>query len=106
MPLLRLLRSGTAVLVTAAAAMMTFAGVVGAAPSTTSDAQTTIGMLQAQGFRVMVSKVGHGPLNTCSVNAVRPGRKSSQSQNPLVGVRTRPQQNIAPTVYVDLVCDR
>lgn len=88
------------------AGTMTFAGVAEAAPTGTPDAQTTIGMLQAQGFRVMVSKVGHGPLNQCTVNAVRPGRKSSQSQNPLVGVRTRPQQNIAPTVYVDLVCDR
>ncbi|CRZ14393.1 hypothetical protein BN2156_01242 [Mycolicibacterium neworleansense] len=86
--------------------MMTSASIAGAAPTGTSDAQTTIGMLQAQGFRVMVSKVGHGPLNRCTVNAVRPGRKSSLSQNPLVGVRTRPQQSIAPTVYVDLTCDR
>ncbi|MEV0670337.1 hypothetical protein [Mycobacterium sp. NPDC050441] len=102
-----LTRSVSVVLAIAtAAAMMTFPGAAGAAPTGTSDAQSTIGMLQAEGFRVLVSRVGDAPLNKCTVNAVRPGRKASQSQNPLIGVRTRPQQTVAPTVYVDLVCHR
>lgn len=99
-----LFRSVSVVLaITTGAALMTFPGAAGAAPTGAPNAQSTIGMLQAQGFRVLVSRVGDGPLDKCTVNAVRPGRKSSQT---LIGVRTRPQQNVAPTVYVDLVCHR
>ncbi|MCA2243419.1 MULTISPECIES: hypothetical protein [Mycobacteriaceae] len=101
------LLSGMAALsigVAAGIAPIALAGPAVAAPSGTSDAQTTIGTLQAEGFRVLVSRVGDAPIDKCTVNAVRPGRKAVQSIPVRIGAR--PQQTIAPTVYVDLICKR
>jgi hypothetical protein len=101
---LRLGLAGLAIAVAASAAPIAFASSAAAAPTGSSDAQSTIGMLQAQGFHVLVSKVGDAPLNKCTVNAVRPGRKASQNLPIRTGVRTQPVA--APTVYVDLICKR
>ena len=90
-----------AIAIAASAAPIAFASSAAAAPTGSTDAQSTIGMLQAQGFHVLVSRVGDGPLNTCTVNAVRPGRKASQNLPIRAGVRTQPIA--APTVYVDLM---
>lgn len=101
---LRSALAGLAIAVAAGAAPIALASSAVAAPTGSSDAQSTIGMLQAQGFHVLVSRVGDGPLNKCTVNAVRPGRKASQNVPIRTGVRTQPIA--APTVFVDLACKR
>ncbi|WP_454231386.1 hypothetical protein [Mycolicibacterium fortuitum] len=90
--------------ITAGAAPIALAGSAAAAPSGTSDAQTTIGTLQAEGFRVLVSRVGDAPIDKCTVNAVRPGRKATQTVPVRIGASSQPAS--APTVYVDLICKR
>ncbi|CQD25123.1 hypothetical protein ACP6C3_31245 [Mycolicibacterium septicum] len=99
-------RKTTSLLVGAAASIVAvgLAGPAGAAPTAQQSAQATIGMLQAQGFHVMISKIGDGPIDQCTVKAVRPGRKASQLTNPPIRAGVRNQPPASPTVYVDLAC--
>src|ERR1044071_7232786 len=61
-----------------AAAALGLAGAANAAPSGPATAADTVGQLQAQGFEVIVNKVGTAPLDMCAVNAVRPGHTFSR----------------------------
>lgn len=79
-----------------------------AAPSEAS-ATETINQLQSEGYRVILSKVGNGSLDNCTVNAVRPGRSVTGPQPPINGNFTLmgPGQVLQyTTVYVDLDCKR
>ena len=97
--------------VTGAAAILGGAAALGlmvaapavAAPSNPS-AQETIDQLRADGYNVIVAKVGTGSLDKCNVSKVRPGHDIKHNwiiRGPAgqVGNLTR-----YTTVYVDLHC--
>ncbi len=44
-----------------------------AAPSGIGSAQDTVNELERNGFKVMLNKMGTGPLDHCTVDSVRPG---------------------------------
>jgi hypothetical protein len=77
------------------------AGVANAAPSS-GTATETISRLQANGNRVVVSKVGTGPMDQCSVTSVRSVVSSpAPTANPLTDV---PNLQRITTVHVGLKC--
>ncbi|WP_441957215.1 hypothetical protein [Mycolicibacterium houstonense] len=87
----------------AAALCLTIAAPAVAAPSNPS-AQETIDKLKADGYNVIVSKVGNNSIDQCTVSAVRDGHDVKNNwiiRGPAgqVGTQTR-----YTTVYVDLHC--
>jgi hypothetical protein len=77
------------------------AGTSSAAPST-GTATETIARLQASGNRVVVNKVGTGPVDQCSVTSVRSIVSSpAPTANPLTDV---PNLQRITTVHVGLKC--
>ncbi|MGA5540349.1 hypothetical protein ACPCIR_00730 [Mycobacterium sp. NPDC051198] len=77
-----------------------------AAPSGQTSAQSTISDLEAQGFRVILNKVGNAPIDQCTVTAVRQGTDVKHSW-----VQRGPTGNVNnlvryTTAYVDLMCNR
>jgi hypothetical protein len=84
-----------------AASMMAGPAAAVAAPSG-GTAADTIARLQADGNRVIVNKVGTGPMENCSVASVRPVQvQQAPSANPLTGV---PNFNRTSVVHVALNC--
>ena len=85
----------------AAAAIASGSGSAAAAPTGPS-ASETIARLQADGNRVVVNKVGTGPMDQCSVTSVRPIQSNPlPTGNPLTGV---PNLQRVTTVHVGLKC--
>ena len=86
----------------AAAAIGIGAGPAAAAP-TGSSATETIAQLQASGSRVVVDKVGAGPMDQCTVTSVRPVQTPQlpMAGNPQVGLPVQPSVMI---VHVGLRC--
>ena len=72
-----------------------------AAPSGIGSAQDTVNELEDNGFKVVLNKMGTGPLDHCTVDSVRPGETV-----------TRPDQNggdlvnqiVYQTVYLTAKC--
>jgi hypothetical protein len=72
-----------------------------AAPSGIGSAQDTVHELENNGFKVVLNKMGTGPLDHCTVDSVRPGETV-----------TRPVQNggelvnqiVYQTVYLTAKC--
>jgi hypothetical protein len=71
-----------------------------AAPSGTSNAQDAISSLEAQGYKVIVNKIGDTPLDEANVVAVRPGREITLRVNDTGGDTT--EKVLYTTVYVDV----
>ena len=85
-----------------AASLAIGAGTAAAAPSGPSAAALTIARLQADGNRVVVNKVGTGPMEECTVASVRPVQtRPAPSANPLTDV---PVMQPTTTVHVALNC--
>jgi hypothetical protein len=85
-----------------AASAVIGAGTASAAPSGPTTAADTIARLQADGNRVIVNKVGTGPIDQCTVESVRPVQtRPAPSGNPLTGV---PNFQTSTTVHVGLKC--
>ena len=83
---------------------MGLAGAAHAAPSGPSAAQT-VSQLQAQGYHVILNKVGNGPLDQCTVNSVRPGQTFSRMDSGAPGAMDDIVTTVtARTVYVDVTC--
>ncbi|MGV0743266.1 hypothetical protein [Mycolicibacterium sp. XJ870] len=78
-----------------AAAVIGFAAPGQAAPSGPSNAQQTISELQAQGYKVVVNRLGSTPLDQATVVSVRPGQSFSRTDTLSSAVTQR-------TVYVDV----
>jgi hypothetical protein len=100
-----LLTSLTAGVVAAAAFGLTVTA--NAAPAGPSSVDATIDHLRAQGFDVIVNRVGIAPLEQCTVNAVRPGQTFSRSDtgSGLPGSAYDIVTTVtSKTVYVDIVC--
>ena len=86
----------------AATAALACAGVAGAAPSAPSRAETVVRALEADGYHVIVNRVGAGRLSSCAVRSVEPGQTYSTTDSrggsaPAVTV-------LAKTMLVDLTC--
>lgn len=81
------------------------AGVVNAAPSGPVTAAETVSSLQADGFHVILNKVGTAPLDRCSVAAVRPGQTYARTDSGAPGAGNSIVTTVtAKTVYVDVNC--
>jgi hypothetical protein len=83
------------------AAFLGLAAPADAAPTGPGNAQDTINQLQADGYNVVVNRVGTTPLDQATVVAVRPGQTYSRtdSGNPGVSLQTTVTDK---TVYVDV----
>jgi hypothetical protein len=84
-----------------AAAILGLAAPAAAAPSGPGSAQDTINDLKADGYNVIVNRVGGAPLDQATVVAVRPGQTYSRtdSGNPGDSLATTVTDK---TVYVDV----
>ena len=84
-----------------AAAILGLAAPAAAAPSGPGSAQDTINNLKADGYNVIVNRVGGTPLDQATVVAVRPGQTYSRtdSGNPGDSLATTVTDK---TVYVDV----
>jgi hypothetical protein len=83
------------------AAVLGMAAPAGAAPTGPGNAQETINQLHADGYNVIVNRVGTTPLDQATIVAVRPGQTYSRtdSGNPGDSLETTVT---AKTVYVDV----
>jgi hypothetical protein len=89
----------------AAAAAVGLAGAAEAAPSGPVTATETVGNLQAQGFQVILNKIGTAPLDQCVVSAVRPGQTFSRMDSGVPGAMDDIVTTVTSrTVYVDVSC--
>ncbi|MBS1692735.1 MAG: hypothetical protein JST91_10995 [Actinobacteria bacterium] len=84
-----------------AATVVGLAAPAQAAPAGPGSAEQTISQLQAQGYHVIVNRVGTAPLSEATVVAVRPGQTYSRtdSAGPGDSVRTT---ITGQTIYVDV----
>jgi hypothetical protein len=72
-----------------------------AAPSGIGSAQDTVNELEKNGFKVVLNKMGEGPLDHCTVDSVRPGMtviRPVQNGGALVN------QIVYQTVYLTAKC--
>ena len=85
------------------AAFLGFAGPADAAPSGPGNAQQTISELQAQGYNVIVNRIGGTPLEAATVVAVRPGQTFSRTDSGVPGAGDDVVTTVTDkTVYVDV----
>ena len=65
----------------------------------------TVSQLQANGYQVILNKVGTAPLNQCTVSAVRPGQTYSRTDSGAPGAGDDLVTTVmSKTVYVDANC--
>lgn len=88
--------------VAASAAILVSPAAASAAPSGPRSVTDTVASLEAQGFKVIVNKVGHAPLDQCSVGGVRQGQEVTELKR---NTRDQTVQRVKYiTVYVDAAC--
>jgi hypothetical protein len=86
-----------------AAAIIGLAAPASAAPAGPGSAQQTINELQAQGYTVIVNRLGTGPLDQASVVAVRSGQTYSRTDTGGPGAGNDIHTTVTDkTVYVDV----
>ena len=83
------------------AAVLGLAAPAGAAPTGPGNAQDTINQLQADGYNVIVNRVGTTPLEQATVVAVRPGQTYSRTDSGTPGDSFGTTVT-GKTVYVDV----
>lgn len=94
--------TSTALAIGAIASWLTVGAAVGTAAPTGPSAAETIARLQADGKRVIVNKVGNGPLSECTVSNVRTVVVRPQAKT--VTIHGLPDFEPIPTVHVNLTC--
>ena len=89
-----------------AATSIGVAGPAASAPSGPPNADQTVRQLQAQGYHVIVNKVGGEPVDHCTVRAIRPGQTYSRTDSgaPGAGGDDLVTTVTDRTVYVDVRC--
>jgi hypothetical protein len=88
-----------------AAAALGLTATASAAPAGPPSVDTTISQLRAQGFEVIVNRVGTAPPEQCTVSAVRPGQTYSRTDSGVPGAGDDLVTTvISKTVYVDIRC--
>ncbi len=86
-----------------AAAVIGLAAPALAAPTGPGDAQQTIDVLRAQGYTVIVNRIGTAPIEHSDVVAVRPGQTFSRTDTGLPGAGDDISTTVTDkTVYVDV----
>ena len=76
-----------------------------AAPSGPSSVEQTVDQLEADGYTVIVNKVGAAPANQCTVAAVRAGQTYSRTDSGTPGTQDDIHTTVTgKTVFVDLAC--
>ena len=90
---------------TLSAAALTVAAAAAAAPSGPSSVDQTVNQLKADGYIVIVNKVGAAPVDQCTVAAVRPGQTYSRTDSGTPGAHDDLHTTVTgKTVFVDLAC--
>jgi hypothetical protein len=85
------------------AAIIGLAAPAAAAPTGPGDAQQTISALQAQGYTVIVNRIGTVPLDQAKVVAVRPGQTYSRTDSGVPGAGNDIVTTVTnKTVYLDV----
>ncbi|WP_029112517.1 hypothetical protein [Mycobacterium sp. URHB0044] len=88
-----------------ASAAIGLAGSAVAAPAGPSSVDQTVDKLQADGFHVIVNKVGTAPLDQCVVSGLRPGQTFSRMDSGVPGAMDDIVTTVTSmTVYVDATC--
>jgi hypothetical protein len=86
-----------------AAAVVGLAAPAAAAPAGPGSAQQTINELQAQGYTVIVNRIGTAPLDQAAVVAVRPGQTYSRTDTGVPGAGNDVTTTVTgKTVYLDV----
>ena len=76
-----------------------------AAPSGPSSVEQTVNQLKADGYTVIVNKVGAAPADQCTVAAVRAGQTYGRSDSGTPGAQNNIHTTVtAKTVFVDIAC--
>ena len=87
------------------AAGLTLAATAVAAPTGPSSVDQTVNQLKADGYTVIVNKVGAASVNRCTVSAVRPGQTYSRTDSGTPGAQDDVHTIVTgKTVFVDLAC--
>jgi hypothetical protein len=98
-----LLRSITACTLTSAA--LALAATATAAPSGPSTVDATVSQLRAQGFQVIVNRVGTAPADRCTLSAVRAGPTFSRTDSGVPGAHDDLVTTVTTKiVYIDITC--
>ena len=84
-----------------AATVLGFAAPADAAPTGPGNAQDTINQLHADGYNVIVNRVGATPLDHATVVAVRPGQTYSRTDSGTPGDSLETTVT-GKTIYVDV----
>ena len=88
-----------------ASAALGLAGIANAAPAGPSSVDATISQLRAQGYQVIVNRIGAGAVDQCTLTAVRPGQTFSRTDSGAPGAEHDPVTTVTnKTVYVDVAC--
>jgi len=88
-----------------ASAALVLAGDANAAPAGPGPVDQTVSQLQADGYQVIVNKVGTAPLGNCTISAVRPGQTYSRTDSGAPGAGNDLITTVTgKTVYVDAKC--
>jgi hypothetical protein len=88
-----------------ATAAVALAGATNAAPTGDTSAAQTVNQLRAQGFQVILNKIGTAPLDQCTVSGVRPGQTFARMDSGAPGAMDDIVTTVtARTVYVDVTC--
>jgi len=87
-----------------ASSALGLAGIANAAPAGSPSVDTTIGQLRAQGFQVIVNRVGTAQVDHCTIDAVRPGQTFSRTDSGVPGANDPVTTVTNKTVYVDVSC--
>jgi hypothetical protein len=88
-----------------AAAALALAGAANAAPAGPAAVDRTVSQLQADGYEVIVNKVGTAPLSHCTISAVRPGQTYSRTDSGAPGAQDDLITTVTgKTAYIDLAC--
>jgi hypothetical protein len=87
------------------AAGLTLAATAVAAPTGSSSVDETVNQLKADGYTVIVNKVGAASVDQCTVAAVRPGQTYSRTDSGTPGAQDDAHTTVTgKTVFVDLAC--
>jgi hypothetical protein len=87
------------------AAALALPGAVHAAPSGPSTVEHTVRQLQADGYTVIVNKVGAAPIDQCTVASLRPGHTFSRVDSGSPGAQDDIRTTVTgKTVFIDVAC--
>jgi hypothetical protein len=89
--------------ITASALLTAATGFAAAAPTGPSSVDRTVSALKADGYAVILNRIGGAPLSACSISAIRPGQEVTRTDSGNPG-DVRATTVVSKTVYVDVAC--